>query len=106
MRTETATTEQLREAMIRYRALFEDLTGLKEGSGQPSATVSRRSATAPPDCRHRRCVTETHDLDQSTSGLTGTKVLRRSDNDLAAERPDRGHASIGAQAIRQALTPR
>jgi hypothetical protein len=32
---ETATTEQLREAMIRYRALFEDLTGLKEDQGEP-----------------------------------------------------------------------
>jgi hypothetical protein len=27
--TESATTEQLREALIRYRALFEDLTGLR-----------------------------------------------------------------------------
>ncbi len=35
VRPETATTEQLREAMIRYRAMFEDLTGLKEGSGEP-----------------------------------------------------------------------
>ena len=35
LRTESATTEQLREAMIRYRALFEDLTGLREGQGQP-----------------------------------------------------------------------
>jgi hypothetical protein len=33
MRAESATTEQLREAMIRYRALFEDLTGLREGPG-------------------------------------------------------------------------
>ena len=30
MRTESATTEQLREAMIRYRTLFEDLTGLRQ----------------------------------------------------------------------------
>ena len=30
LRTEAATTEQLREAMIRYRALFGDLTGLRE----------------------------------------------------------------------------
>jgi len=29
LRTETATTEQLRATMIRYRALFEDLTGLR-----------------------------------------------------------------------------
>ena len=35
LRTESATTEQLREAMISYRALFEDLTGLQNGHGQP-----------------------------------------------------------------------
>ncbi|MBV9207332.1 MAG: hypothetical protein JO037_18465 [Actinobacteria bacterium] len=35
LRTESATTEQLREAMIRYRALFEDLTGLREVREQP-----------------------------------------------------------------------
>jgi len=29
LRTESASTEQLRETMIRYRALFEDLTGLR-----------------------------------------------------------------------------
>jgi hypothetical protein len=34
LRTESASTEQLREAMIRYRALFEDLTGLREGPGE------------------------------------------------------------------------
>ncbi len=33
LRTESASTEQLREAMIRYRTLFEDLTGLREGDG-------------------------------------------------------------------------
>jgi hypothetical protein len=33
--TESATTEQLRGALIHYRALFEDLTGLQEGPGQP-----------------------------------------------------------------------
>ena len=31
LRTDSASTEQLREAMIRYRALFEDLTGLRKG---------------------------------------------------------------------------
>jgi hypothetical protein len=35
LRTESASTEQLREAMIRYRSLFEDLTGLREGPGEP-----------------------------------------------------------------------
>jgi hypothetical protein len=36
LRADSATTEELREAMIRYRALFEDLTGLREGPGQPA----------------------------------------------------------------------
>lgn len=31
--TESATTEQLREALIRYRAMFEDLTGLARATG-------------------------------------------------------------------------
>jgi len=35
LRTESASTEQLRAAMIRYRSLFEDLTGLREGRGEP-----------------------------------------------------------------------
>jgi hypothetical protein len=33
LRTESASTEQLRETMIRYRALFEDLTGLRDTRG-------------------------------------------------------------------------
>jgi hypothetical protein len=36
LRTDSASTEQLREAMIHYRALFEDLTGLREGRGKPA----------------------------------------------------------------------
>jgi hypothetical protein len=58
LRTETATTEQLREAMIRYRALFEDLAGLRDGRGGPgrdrvadadgSGTRTARPATAEP----------------------------------------------------------
>jgi hypothetical protein len=35
LRAESASTEQLREAMIRYRGLFEDLTGLRDGHGKP-----------------------------------------------------------------------
>jgi hypothetical protein len=31
----SATTEELREAMIRHRTLFEDLTGVREGREQP-----------------------------------------------------------------------
>jgi hypothetical protein len=36
LRTDSASTEQLREAMIHYRSLFEDLTGLREGRGEPA----------------------------------------------------------------------
>jgi hypothetical protein len=35
IRTDTATTEELREAMIRFRTLFEDLTGLHNDGGAP-----------------------------------------------------------------------
>jgi hypothetical protein len=34
MRPESASTEQLRETMIRYRALFADLTGLRDTRGE------------------------------------------------------------------------
>jgi hypothetical protein len=44
LRTGSASTEQLRGAMIRYRSLFEDLTGLREGRGEP-----RRDRTAEND---------------------------------------------------------
>ena len=40
LRAESATTEQLREAMIRHRTLFEDLTGLRKGHGRPSRDVA------------------------------------------------------------------
>jgi hypothetical protein len=40
LRTEQATTEQLREAMIRYRALFEDLTGLRDGQDERGDRVA------------------------------------------------------------------
>jgi hypothetical protein len=40
LQTGSATTEQLREAMIRHRALFEDLTGLRNGHGRPGRGVA------------------------------------------------------------------
>jgi hypothetical protein len=76
LRTESATTEQLREAMIRYRALFEDLTGLREGQGQPErdrvAEIRDRAASS--------------DRAGANSDLTGTNSgFAGPDNDLAAE---------------------
>jgi hypothetical protein len=48
LRADSASTEQLREAMIRYRAMFEDLTGLREGRGEPArervAAIQERAA--------------------------------------------------------------
>ena len=51
--TDSASTEQLRESMIHYRALFEDLTGLREGQAGPQrdrvAEIRDGSAGAPAD---------------------------------------------------------
>jgi hypothetical protein len=48
---DSASTEQLRESMIHYRALFEDLTGLREGQAGPRqervAEIRDRSAGVP-----------------------------------------------------------
>ena len=77
LRIEAATTEQLREAMIRYRALFEDLTGLREAHGQPG----------------RDRVAEIRDRAASTSAantnLAGADGAAPADGDLAAENSGR-----------------
>jgi hypothetical protein len=62
--------------MIRYRALFEDLTGLREGQGQPErdrvAEIRDRAASS--------------DRAGANSDLTGTNSgFAGPDNDLAAE---------------------
>src|SRR5437868_5146618 len=50
MPADSASTEQLRESMIHYRALFEDLTGLREGQAGPQrdrvAEIRDRAAGA------------------------------------------------------------
>ena len=83
LRTESATTEQLREAMIRYRALFEDLTGLREGQGQPErnrvAEIRDRAANSDPASADSDLASNDSDLTGTNSGFAGP------DNDLAAE---------------------
>src|SRR5260370_27971899 len=37
--TESASTEQLREALIRHRTLFRDLTGLRNGRGRRTGAL-------------------------------------------------------------------
>jgi hypothetical protein len=74
LRTETATTEELREAMIRYRALFEDLTGLRDGRGNPE----------------RDRVTEIRERSLENSEVTtGDRDLIEEDRDQTAETIDR-----------------
>jgi hypothetical protein len=73
LRTETATTEELREAMIRYRALFEDLTALRDGQGGPE----------------RDRVAEIRDRSLENSEVTtGNRELIEEDGGQAAETSD------------------
>ena len=89
LQTESATTEELREAMIRYRALFEDLTGLREGRGEPArdrvAEVRDRAAD-------RHAVTEDAPAPAETSetaAADGATADRAAANrELAAENRD------------------
>jgi len=74
LRTETATTEELREAMIRYRALFEDLTGLRNGQADPErdrvANIRERSV-------------------ENSEVTTGNRDLIEEDRDQTTETSDR-----------------
>jgi hypothetical protein len=74
LRTESATTEELREAMIRYRALFEDLTGLRDGQGNPE-----RDRVA--DIRERSL--------ENSEVTTGDRDLIEEDRDQTTETSDR-----------------
>jgi hypothetical protein len=87
LRTESASTEQLREALIRCRALFEDLTGVRAGQGQP-----RRAGAAQID-----------DRAAETNGIAvGNGNRLAEDSDLAAQNRD-----LAAEDIdRTADTPR
>ena len=75
LRTESATTEQLREAMISDRALFEDLTGLRNGHGQPErnrvAEIRDRAANSDP----------------AGSGFAGTGDLAAENGNRTADTP-------------------
>jgi hypothetical protein len=73
LQTETATTEELREAMIRYRGLFEDLTGLRGGQANPE----------------RDRVAEIRDRSLENSEVTtGNRDLIEEDRDQTAETSD------------------
>jgi hypothetical protein len=74
LRTDSASTEQLREAMIRNRSLFEDLTGLRNGRGEP----------------RRDRVAEIRDRGAADGELAAEeRDAATRDRDLAAESPGR-----------------
>jgi len=80
LQTESATTEQLREALIRNRALLEDLTGLREGQAQRDRVIAGNSSrSAENDDR----IAENTDLAAQNGDLASEN------GDLAAENTDR-----------------
>ena len=92
LQTESATTEQLREAMIRYRAMFEDLTGLRDGRGEPErdrvAEIRDRSAVADgtPTAETAEMPAETAEPPAETARMPATdSELAARNSDLAAE---------------------
>ena len=80
LQTESATTEQLREALIRNRALFEDLTGLREGQAQREPVIAGNSSLT----------AENDDRSAENTDLAAENGDLASDNgDLAAENTER-----------------
>ena len=81
--TQSASTEQLREALIRCRALFEDLTGVRASQARP-----RRVGAAQIDGRDR--IAENSDLAAQNRDLTAqNRDLAAQNRDLAAENTGR-----------------
>jgi hypothetical protein len=97
MRTESASTEQLREAMIHYRALFEDLTGLREAHGEPArdrvAAIRDRAADGHTVAANGTRTTETAEpvtADPAAEDAVAEDRAAAARNDeLAAENADR-----------------
>ncbi len=77
LQTESATTEQLREALIRARALFEDLTDLRESHAQPGRDLAAERSAA------------TNGPIADNSDLAAQDDLAVQDRDLAVENTDR-----------------
>jgi hypothetical protein len=82
LQTESATTEQLREALIRRRALFEDLTGLREGQVQ----AERDRVIAGSSTR----IAENNDrIAENNDRIAENNDLAAQNGDLASESTDR-----------------
>jgi hypothetical protein len=90
LRADSASTEQLREAMIRHRALFEDLTGLHEGQGEPArdrvAAIRDRGAD-PSAVTDGTRTAETAQPITTEPATAQPATEARGTRDLAAENP-------------------
>jgi hypothetical protein len=97
LRADSASTEELREAMIRNRAMFEDLTGLHEGHGEPArdrvAAIRDRAAdrNAVADNEpHTAAATESVTADPVTADpVADDRDLTARDEERAAENASR-----------------
>jgi hypothetical protein len=87
LRAESASTEQLREALIRYRALFDDLTGVRAGQAQP-----RRAGVAQIDDRaagtDRMAAGNSNRLAENNDRIAANTDRTAENNDLAAQNRD------------------
>jgi hypothetical protein len=72
--TESATTEDLRGAMINYRALFEDLLGERVGNGQIQRARGLRDDTAVSN-------------ERIATGTTGNSEIAAENSDRTADTP-------------------
>jgi hypothetical protein len=92
LRTDAATTEQLREALIRYRALFEDLTGLRESPTHATETgVAETGVAATGVAATGVAATGVAANGVAANGgpVTEDSDLATDDGELAAENTDR-----------------
>jgi hypothetical protein len=101
LRAESATTEQLRDALIRYRALFEDLTGLREGPGESGrARVAEIRGGGSQNVGNQNVAGNSGSL-AGTGDRIGTNGDRMGGNgDLAAEHGDLAAEDIDRTADR------
>jgi len=106
LRADSASTEQLREAMIRYRSLFENLTGLREGRGEPArarvAAIHDRAAEPVTTAPAAGPATEARATRDPIAEDSATQDSAVEDRDLAARNDERAAES----ASRTASPPR
>jgi hypothetical protein len=87
LRTDAATTEQLREALIRYRALFEDLTGLRESPTHATETGVAETGVAATGVAATGVAA--NGVAANGGPVTEDSDLATDDGELAAENTDR-----------------